>query len=175
MFIQTITKSDFANVDKLIYDTFTQSKQGYNNEVELINKIRKDKSYVPELELIALDDSNQIISYGLLSEVNIVNNSQDFLGLILAPLVVSPTAQDKKVVETLLAILEHRAKQLGYNYISILNHTNYSPQFGYEPASKYKVKAPFKISSRKFMIKSLNSSGLVGISGTLLLSKAFEK
>lgn len=72
MFIQTITKSDFANVDKLIYDTFTQSKQGYNNEVELINKIRKDKSYVPELELTALDDSHQIISYGLLSEVNIL-------------------------------------------------------------------------------------------------------
>ena len=152
MFIQTIKNTNFTEVDKLIYNTFIHSKYGYRNESELVNKIRKSKNYVPELELVALNDSKQIIGYGLLSEVNIVKNCQNFVGLILAPLAVFSDNQGKEVGDILLTLLEYRAKKLGYNYISILDHTTYSPRFGYEPASKYQIKAPFKTLDNLFGI-----------------------
>lgn len=174
MIIQTIQHKDFDKVDKLIRNAFTQSEHGYSNESELVEKIRKDKSYVPELELIALDDSKQIIGYGLLSEVSIVNSSQEFIGLVLAPLAVSPNAQGKGVGGTLLTILEHSATKLGYNYISILGHADYYPRFGYAPASKYQVKAPFNVPDEVFMIKPLTPTGLDTVQGTIKYSEAFN-
>lgn len=60
MIIRPIKNTDFTEVDKLIRNAFTQSEHGYGNESELIDKIRKDKSYIPELELVALENNTII-------------------------------------------------------------------------------------------------------------------
>lgn len=173
MIIRPIKNTDFTEVDKLIRNAFTQSEHGYGNESELVDKIRKDKSYIPELELVALEN-NTIIGYGLLSQVKIVNDSQEYLGLVLAPLATLPECQGQGIGGKLLTNLEDRAESLGYNYISILGHAKYYPRFGYVPASKYHIKAPFDVPDEAFMIKALTPSGLDGTSGTVQYSKAFE-
>ncbi|TKV30284.1 N-acetyltransferase, partial [Citrobacter sp. TBCS-11] len=85
MIIKTINLEDYKEVAELIRESFSQSEHGYGNEAELVDKIRNEEGYIKDLEIVAFEDG-KITGHGLLSEVSIVNQSQSFKGLVLAPL-----------------------------------------------------------------------------------------
>lgn len=173
MQIRTIQINDFPDVAVLIREAFTPTDFGYGSEAELVKKIRLSKEYVPRLELVALE-KEQIVGYGLLSEVQIINNKQNLTGLVLAPLAIDPNYQKQGIGKQLMYELEAWAKQLGYPFISILGHPTYYSQFGYLPAQNYQVTAPFEVPAEAFMLKVLTSDCLKNIRGTLQYSSAFD-
>ena len=152
---------------------FSQSEHGYGNEAELVDKIRNEEGYIKDLEIVAFEDG-KITGHGLLSEVSIVNQSQSFKGLVLAPLDVLPAYQGKGIGAAILLELEKRAKILDYSFISILGHESYYPRFGYVPASQYQIQAPFEVPNENFMIKELIDGRLEGKSGVIQYSEAFN-
>ena len=154
MIIKTINLEDYKEVAELIRESFSQSEHGYGNEAELVDKIRNEEGYIKDLEIVAFEDG-KITGHGLLSEVSIVNQSQSFKGLVLAPLDVLPAYQGKGIGAAILLELEKRAKILDYSFISILGHESYYPRFGYVPASQYQIQAPFEVPDQNFMIKEL--------------------
>ena len=173
MIIKTINLEDYKEVAELIRESFSQSEHGYGNEAELVDKIRNEEGYIKDLEIVAFKDG-KITGHGLLSEVSIVNQSQSFKGLVLAPLDVLPAYQGKGIGAAILLELEKRAKILDYSFISILGHESYYPRFGYVPASQYQIQAPFEVPNENFMIKELIDGGLEGKSGVIQYSEAFN-
>lgn len=173
MQIRTVTKNDYHEIDKLIREAFTNTAHGYGGEAELVDKIRESDTYISDFEVIASED-DQIIGYGLLSKVNILNENNTFSGLVLAPLAVLPKYQRTGAGKSMINELETRAKKHNYRFISILGHPDYYPKFGYLPASKFHVNAPFDVPDEAFMIKPLYTGALDGISGIIKYSKAFE-
>ena len=172
MIIKTINLEDYKEVAELIRESFSQSEHGYGNEAELVDKIRNEEGYIKDLEIVAFEDG-KITGHGLLSEVSIVNQSQSFKGLVLAPLDVLPAYQGKGIGAAILLELEKRAKILDYSFISILGHESYYPRFGYVPASQYQIQAPFEVPDQNFMIKELIDGRLEGKSGVIQYSEAF--
>ncbi|ABJ71673.1 GNAT family N-acetyltransferase [Lactococcus cremoris] len=173
MIIKTINLEDYKEVAELIRESFSQSEHGYGNEAELVDKIRNEEGYIKDLEIVAFEDG-KITGHGLLSEVSIVNQSQSFKGLVLAPLDVLPAYQGKGIGAAILLELEKRAKILDYSFISILGHESYYPRFGYVPASQYQIQAPFEVPNENFMIKELIDGRLEGKSGVIQYSEAFN-
>ncbi|WP_332374226.1 N-acetyltransferase [Lactococcus cremoris] len=173
MIIKTINLENYKEVAELIRESFSQSEHGYGNEAKLVDKIRNEEGYIKDLEIVAFEDG-KITGHGLLSEVSIVNQSQSFKGLVLAPLDVLPAYQGKGIGAAILLELEKRAKILDYSFISILGHESYYPRFGYVPASQYQIQAPFEVPNENFMIKELIDGRLEGKSGVIQYSEAFN-
>ena len=173
MIIKTINLENYKEVAELIRESFSQSEHGYGNEAELVDKIRNEEGYIKDLEIVAFEDG-KITGHGLVSVVSIVNQSQSFKGLVLAPLDVLPAYQGKGIGAAILLELEKRAKILDYSFISILGHESYYPRFGYVPASQYQIQAPFEVPNENFMIKELIDGRLEGKSGVIQYSEAFN-
>lgn len=55
-----------------------------------------------------------------------------------------------------------------------LGHENYYPKFGFEPADKWNIKAPFDVPTNAFMEIELKQEGLKSISGTVIYPKEFD-
>lgn len=173
MEIRAIHTTDYPQVDALIREAFTHSEHGYGHEAELVQAIRKIDGYHPDLELVALENGS-LVGHALLSEATIVGQEQSLVGLVLAPIDVAVAAQKKGVGKSLLTELEHRASALDYPFISILGSPAYYGPFGYVPASRYSIKAPFDAPDDAFMIKPLTPHALDNIAGTLQYSTAFD-
>lgn len=175
MKIRSIEATDYSKVAQLVKEAFQESEHGYQGEAELVAKIRQESGYRPELELVVLSSkSGELLGHGLLSEAAIVKGTKSFVGLVLAPLAVAPVAQNQGVASQLIQELERRARKLDYPFISILGHPAYYARFGYVPASQFQVQAPFPVPEEAFLMKELLPKSLVGVSGVLRYSKAFE-
>ncbi len=154
-------------------NAFRHSDHGYQNEAELVDKIRQEATYEPDLEVVA-EEACQLLGHGLLSQVQIVNKDQTFTGLVLAPLAVLPERQGQGIGGKILQELEKRAVTHSYEFISILGHPDYYPRFGYQKASLYEITAPFPVPDAAFLIKALTPKGLAGVHGKVRYAKAFE-
>lgn len=171
--IRTIEEKDFITVEKLITDAFTHNEHGYDDEAELVVKIRRTKEYIPELEVVAEDEG--ILGYALLSEVYLKDNQEQYTGLVLAPIAVNPDSQKSGVGKLLMNELEKRAKALDYGFISILGWQGYYTKFGYQPASNYNIVPPYEgIPDEAFMIKEIKEDYLKDKEGTIQYSEAFN-
>ena len=168
MIIRPIEPTDFEAIDQLIYESFSHSEHGYDNEVALVHALRKEARYRNDFECVAIRD-HRIVGYGLLSEAMIAEST----GVVLAPLAVLPETQRQGVGTALLLALEQQAQQLRYPFLSILGDPSYYSQFDYLPASHFNIYAPFEVPDEAFMIKALQDSTLP--TGTLLYSKAFNE
>lgn len=175
MEILSVQPTDYPAVAQLVREAFQKSAHGYQGEAEIVAKIRQEAGYRPELEVAAFTSKkDELLGYGLLSEVAVVNETKSFTGLVLAPLAVAPRAQHQGVGSQLIKELERRARELNYPFISVLGHPDYYPRFGYVPASRFQIQAPFPVPDEAFLIKELTATGLVGVSGIIRYSKAFE-
>ncbi|MDT2829793.1 N-acetyltransferase [Vagococcus carniphilus] len=171
--IRIINENDYSAVEALTISSFSETEFGYQQEADLIKKIRKDPSYKAELELVDEVDG-KIVGHGLLSECLIKNENDSWKGLALAPLSVLPSYQNKKIGTNLMLALEKQSLIADYPFIVILGHPAFYKRFGYLPASKWEIFPPFEVPEEFFMIKELRKNILQEISGEVTYLKAFE-
>lgn len=171
--IRVINENDYSAVEALTISSFSETEFGYQQEADLIKKIRKDPSYKAELELVDEIDG-EIVGHGLLSECLIKNEKDSWKGLALAPLSVLPSYQNKKIGSNLMLALEKQGLIANYSFIVILGHPTFYKRFGYLPAIKWGIFPPFEVPEEFFMIKELRKNALQEISGEVVYLEAFE-
>ncbi|WP_262429174.1 GNAT family N-acetyltransferase [Paratissierella segnis] len=93
--------------------------------------------------------------------------------MALAPVSVLPEYQDRGIGTNLINKSINIAKKLGYKSVIVLGHENYYPRFGFKPASKWGIKAPFDVPDESFMALELNDGSLDGVTGTVVYAKEF--
>lgn len=172
--IREITVNDYKAVEKLIVEAFSGSEYGYQNEAELVEKIRAEDTYLKELELVEVIEG-KMVGHALLSQAVIQNETKEVInkGLVLAPLSVLPTHQGKGIGKRLIKALEEKVANQ-YSFISILGSPSYYGRFGYEEAAHFGIKAPFEVPSEYFLIKEMKVNRLGNSQGTLRYCKAFD-
>ena len=112
---------------------YRDGKNDEFNEWNFIDKVRKDKSFVDELCLIAISE-DEYVGYNLLTKASIGNEN----GLVLGPLAVKPNHQKLGVGKKLVEHAIEKAKELGYSWIT-LTGGDYYYQFSFKDASSYGV------------------------------------
>ncbi len=102
------------------------------------------------------------------------SNGNLFESLGLAPMAVSPECQKSGIGGQLVKKGLELAKRLKFKSVVVLGHEHYYPKFGFEPANKWNIKAPFDVPSNFFMAIELEKDGLKNVAGTVIYPKEFE-
>lgn len=153
----------------LVEDVFTKYKDPEEGKVvrQLVEEIRSKKYYLPELELIMVDECDNILGYAMFSRFHIEGNYENKL-LILTPVAVKTELQRQHISKDLLEYGFKRAKDMGYKAILVEgNPRNYNPR-GFKSSYKYGIEAGPNIKLPNpdcLMVKELESGALDKICG----------
>ena len=167
-------QKDFEKINQVVKAAFKYVEQSDHTEHLLVEKLRKSQAYIPALSLVAQTPQGEIVGHLLLSKAHIINGSQSFEVLALAPLSVAPAFQRNSIGSKLIEAAHQRAKKLGYAAIVLLGHKDYYPRFGYKKASLFGVSFPFNAPDDCCMVAELRKNALRGISGVVCYSQAFS-
>lgn len=129
---------------------------------------RKSSAFIPELSLVA-QYQEEIVGYILFTKIKI----DQHISLALAPLAILPAFQRKGVGKKLILEGHRIAKELGYSSVIVLGHPTYYSRFGYTPASKWNIKAPFDIPDEVFMAIELVPNSLKHTNGKVEYAQEF--
>ena len=168
MIIRLEEEKDYFETENLTREAFWNLYREGCFEHLIIHNLRKDKSFVKELDYcIEIDNkiiANIVYAKGKLKLEN--GNIREIL--IFGPVSVLPEYQKKGYGEKLINYTIEKAKELGFDAIVIMGNPNYYKKFGFESCSKYKIyyegldkneEAPF------FMIKILNDNNIENLKG----------
>ena len=133
----------------------------------LVEEIRAKKYYIPELELIMVDESDNVIGYAMFSGFHLEGKYEEEL-LILTPVAVKTELQRQHISKEILEYGFEVAKQLGYQAILVEgNPRNYSSR-GFMPSYKFGIEAGPNLKLPHpdcLMIKELKEGALDHIKG----------
>jgi len=132
---------DFDFIQTLIQFAFADAEYSDHQEHFLVQKLRTDTAFLPNLALVACDEQGNIVGHIMFSEA-IVDKTKV---LALAPLSIAPTNQNQGIGTTLINVAHEQIKKLDYPCVVVLGHPNYYAKFGYESAEKFGIQAPFEV------------------------------
>lgn len=154
---------------ELVEDVFTKWDSPEEGKVvrQLVEEIRAKKFYIPELELIMVNENDEIIGYAMFSRFHIEGRYEKEL-LILTPVAVKTELQRQHISKDILEYGFDIAKRMGFKAILVEgNPRNYnsrgfkaSYQFGIEAGPNIKLPHPDCL-----MIKELEKGALDEMNG----------
>ncbi len=170
--IQETTKEDMDIVRSIHEAAF-----GQNDEALLVTNLLNDPSAKPCLSLIAvLDDS--AVGHILFSKVTIVGADQPTSAAILAPLAILPEFQRQSIGEMLISEGLEKLANDGVKLVFVLGHPEYYSRFGFHPAGKQGLAAPYPIPpmhADAWMVQELTVGAIDSISGKVLCADTLNK
>ena len=138
----------------------------------LVERIRASEHYVPELALVAEDESG-IVGHVMLSWVGLEGGTRDRI-LCLSPLAVRPDRQRTGVGGRLVEAVLERAEQAGEPAVFLEGIPDYYPRFGFELASSLGFLPPKEgIPDAAFLIRRLTAYD-PAIAGRVVYPEAFD-
>ncbi|MBS1793856.1 MAG: N-acetyltransferase [Acidobacteria bacterium] len=164
------TKNDFSEVFEVNRAAF-----GRDDEAKLVDALRNNpKAFIPELSIVATEN-DKVVGHILFTRIDIEDDAGNLHEILaLAPMAVRPEFQNSGIGGRLIEKGLAAAKASGYRSVIVLGHEHYYPKFGFEPAGKWNIKAPFDVPANVFMAIELVEDGLKNISGTVIYPKEFE-
>ena len=127
---------------ELVEDVFAKwdSPEEGKTVRRLVEEIRAKKYYVPELELIMVNEDDLILGYAMFSRFHIEGRYEDEL-LILTPVAVRTEYQRQHISRELIEYGFEKAVQLGYKAVLVEgNPKNYNPR-GFVTSAGYGITA----------------------------------
>ncbi|MBQ8538667.1 MAG: N-acetyltransferase [Ruminococcus sp.] len=153
----------------MVRRTFTNSETAEDAQivVNIIEEIRTMSSYVPELEIVMVNDDYEVIGYVMFSKLFLDGKMQDEL-LVLNPVAVKTELQRQHISKELIEAGFEKAKELGFKAVIVegnpMNYRNRgfktSADFGIVAAQDVGLPAP-----ECLMVKELVDGALDNISG----------
>ena len=154
---------------ELVEDVFTKWDSAEEGEKvrKLVEEIRSKKYYLPELELIMIDETDQILGYAMFSRFHIESRYEDEL-LILTPVAVRTEYQRQHISKELIEFGFKKAVKMGFRAVLVEgNPKNYNPR-GFVTSADHGIVAGPKIHLPHvscLMIKELAPGALEHIHG----------
>lgn len=135
----------------------------------LVEVIRAQKYYVPELEFVMTDENGQLLGYAMFSRFHLNGKYDDKL-LLLSPVAVRTDMQRQHISKDLIEYGFEKAKQLGFKAVIVEgNPQNYRSR-GFVTSAPFGIVASPNIglpAIECLMVKELVPNGLDGIQGEL--------
>jgi putative acetyltransferase len=159
-------------VDIVAIDRIHELAFGRPDEARLVAALRLTDAYIPEVSLVAADQT-EVVGHILLTRILIRSADSVTPALALAPLAVLPDFQRRGIGSALVQHGLDTACQLGHAIVVVLGHAGYYPRFGFEPAHPYGIGAPFAVRSDSWMVRELVPGALRGVCGMVQYAAPF--
>lgn len=151
-----------------VFTEYEDEKEGKKVRA-LVEEIRSKKYYIPELDLMAVDDNEEIIGYAMFSKFHLEGKYEDEL-LILTPVAVRTDLQRQHISKDLIEYGFNKAKELGYKAVLVEgNPKNYNSR-GFVTSSDYGIVPGKNVHLPQIeclMVKELVPGALESIKGTI--------
>ncbi|MBP3352957.1 MAG: N-acetyltransferase [Lachnospiraceae bacterium] len=133
----------------------------------LVEEIRSKKYYIPKLEFIMVDKTDEVIGYAMFSRFHLEGKYEEEL-LILTPVAVKTELQRQHISKDILEHGFEAAKELGFKAILVEGDPRNYNSRGFQPSYKFGVEAGPNVHLPHpdcLMIKELEEGALAYISG----------
>lgn len=158
----------------MVEATFTASEDEESGKLvrSLVEEIRSKRWYLPELELIMVDERDEVIGYVNFAQFHLDGKYEDEL-LLLSPVAVKTQLQRQHISKELIEYGFEKATAMGYKAVIVEgNPMNYRNR-------GFQTSAPFGITAHEsvglpapecLMVRELVPGGLEGIHGQVCYS-----
>jgi len=166
-------EKDYKQVFELTEEAFREMVHSDHQEQFLVEKLRRSEAFIPELSLVAENEDGRIAGHILFTKLKIINGTESFESLALAPVSVKPEFQNQGLGGKLIAEGHRIAKELGYQSVILIGHEKYYPRFGYKKTSNFGISFPFDIPEENGMAVELVKDGLKNKKGVVKYPQEF--
>ena len=160
---------------ELVEAVFTDHESAEEGKLvcRLVEEIRSKGFYLPELELIMVDEeTDAVLGYVMFSRFHLGGKYEDAL-LLLSPAAVKTSLQRQHISKELIEYGFEKAKALGYKAVIVEgNPMNYRSR-GFVTSADYGITAHESVglpAPECLMVKELVPGGLTGIHGQVCYS-----
>ncbi|MFF4623314.1 GNAT family N-acetyltransferase [Nonomuraea jabiensis] len=116
-------------------------------EADLIDALRVDAAWSPELSIVAQALDGTVAGYALLTRCHVGTAP----ALALGPCAVLPQYQRSGAGSAAIRAGLQAARDRGDNLVLVLGHPEYYPRFGFTPASAYGIRPSFEVPDEAMM------------------------
>lgn len=154
---------------ELVEAVFTAHENAEEGKLvrSLVEEIRSKRFYLPQLELIMVDETDEVIGFVMFARFHLEGKYEDEL-LLLSPVAVKTELQRQHISKELIEYGFERARELGYKAVIVEgNPMNYRSR-GFATSADYGITAHESVglpAPECLMVKELIPGGLDGIHG----------
>lgn len=169
--IKSMSPNYLESALDFVEKVFTESENVAEGKLvrNLVEEIRSKKYYVPELELIMVDEADSVIGYVMFSRFHIEGKYENQL-LLLSPVAVKTELQRQHISKEMIEFGFEKAKEMGYEAVLVEgNPKNYNAR-GFEASYHYGIIAGPDIHLPRpecLMVKEVVSGALENIKGVV--------
>ncbi|MET9607713.1 bifunctional class I SAM-dependent methyltransferase/N-acetyltransferase [Streptomyces sp. NPDC006512] len=116
-------------------------------EADLVDALRADGSWLPGLSYVAGAPDGSVAAHALLTRCTVDGAP----ALALAPVAADPAVQRSGAGSAVVRALLAAARERGESLVLVLGHPAYYPRFGFVPASRFGIRAPFEVPDAAMM------------------------
>ncbi len=164
-------QEDLKNSLELVETVFTESEGEESGKKvrSLVEEIRSKQYYLPELDLVMVNEESTIIGYAMFSRFHLGGKYENQL-LLLTPVAVKTELQRQHISKELIEFGFEKAKEMGYQAVIVEgNPRNYNPR-GFKTSCNYGIIAGENVHLPRpecLMVKELQDGALQNIKGTV--------
>ncbi|MER5359689.1 bifunctional class I SAM-dependent methyltransferase/N-acetyltransferase [Streptomyces sp. NPDC002785] len=138
-------------------------------EADIVDALRADpQAWIDGLSMVTATPDGIRLGYALLTRCHV----DGVPALALAPCAVLPSAQRTGAGSAAIRAALDAARTMGENLVLVLGHADYYPRFGFTPASRFGIQAPFEAPDEAMMAMALDDTRPVP-TGTIHYPAAF--
>ena len=155
----------------MVRSTFTDSENAKEADlvVRLIEEIRSMSTYVPELELIMVNDEDEVIGYAMFSGFHLGGKYRDEL-LLLSPVAVKTELQRQHISKELIEYGFEKATQMGFSAVIVEGNPQNYRKRGFQTSAAFGIVAAESVglpAVECMMVKELQKGALEHIHGVV--------
>jgi len=160
LIIRNEKKEDQKRVEEITRAAFWNLHAPGCNEHYLVHKMREHQDFIPELNLVIVEDD--IIIGNIMYTKSTLKNENDEEKQILTfgPLSISPDYQRKGFGKKLLEHSIIKAQEMGYSYIVIFGNPGNYVSSGFKSCFRYKIYVADEIYPTAMLVRKIGSDTL---------------
>lgn len=132
-----------------------------DDEVALVEALRRSPGYIPELALVA-EFKGRIVGHIMLTKVRLHQGAQEIEILGLGPMAVVPSQSHRGIGSELIRVAVEKARGLGYKAVVVAGHPEYYQRSGFSPATDWGLHCTLPVSEDVITAMELEAGALQG-------------
>lgn len=170
MHIRQAAETDYPAIYDLVKTAFQTARVSDGAEQDFVNTLRARPTYLPELELVAENESGELLGHVMLTKTCLVTGEgQKPPALMAAPLCVRLQSRGCGLGAHLLHEGLRRARNAGYTCVFLVGDPAYYSRFGFRPVTEYGLRNETHAEDRYVLGRPLVPGALEGASGGVRL------